>query len=272
MFRRLSIAMLVLSLAASAAVAQTADDVLAKHFEAQGGLDKLRAMKSMRMTGKMGVGPGMEAPFVMEKKRPGSMRMDFTFQGMTGTQAYDGKGGWSVMPFMGKKDPEPLPAEDAKNLAEQADFDGPLVDYKDKGHAIELAGKEQVEGAECFKLKVTKKSGEVDWYFFDAETYLLVKQEGKRTRRGTEMEGESTFGDYKEVNGMLFPFSMSSGVKGMPQKQTMTFEKIEIDPEIADARFVMPAATAATDSSATKAATKGDAKADAKAAAPAKKK
>lgn len=270
MFRRLSLALLCVALAAPAVFAQSVDDVLAKHFDAQGGLDKFRAMKSIRLTGKMGVGPGMEAPFTMEKKRPGLMRMDFTFQGMTGTQAWDGKQGWSVMPFMGKKDPEPISPEDAKSIEEQADFDGPLVDWKDKGHALELMGKEQVEGAECIKLKVTRKNGEVDYWYFDAETYLLVKQEGKRTRHGTEIEGEVTFGDYKEVSGLMFPFSMTSGAKGMPQKQTMTFEKIELDPELADARFVMPAPAAAADSTAAKPAEA--VKSAAKPAAAAKKK
>ena len=128
----------------------------------------------MRLVGKMAVGPCMAAPFTMAKKRPGMMRMDFTIQGLTGTQAWDGKQGWSVMPFMGKKDPEPISGEDAKSFEDQADFDGPLMDWKTKGHTIELMGKEQVEGADCLKLKLTKKSGDVDYYFIDAETFLLV--------------------------------------------------------------------------------------------------
>ncbi len=267
MVRRLLLAVLCLALTAPVVRAQSVDDVLAKHFEAMGGADKLRAMKAMRLTGKMAIGPGMEAPFTMTKKRPGMMRMDFTIQGMTGTQAWDGKQGWSVMPFMGKKDPEPIAAEDAKSFEDQADFDGPLMDWKTKGHTVELMGKEQVEGADCYKLKITKKSGDVDYYYVDAETYLLVKEEGKRTRHGTEMEAESSFGDYKEVNGLMFPFSLSSGVKGMPQKQSMTFEKIEVDPELADSFFAMPASAAPADSAAAKPAPK----ADAKPAAPKKK-
>src|SRR5687768_4237967 len=86
----------------------TVDEILAKNAEAKGGLDKLRALNSIKYTGKMALGGGMEAPITMTKKRPEMMRMDFTFQGMTGTQAYDGATGWSVMPFMGKKDPEPM--------------------------------------------------------------------------------------------------------------------------------------------------------------------
>ncbi len=84
-------------------------------------------------------------------------------------------------------------------MADQADIDGPLVDYKAKGHQVELVGKEKVEGSDAYKLKVTKKDGDVEYYFLDADSYLPVRVEGKRTIRGTEIEGESTLGDYKEA-------------------------------------------------------------------------
>ena len=232
--------------------AQTVDEIVARHFEAQGGVEKLKKVQSWRLTGKMSVGPGMEAPFTMEKKRPGKMRLDFTFSGMTGTQAFDGTHGWQVMPFMGKKDPEPLGAEEMKESERQADFDGPLVDWKAKGHMLEYVGKESVEGADTWKLKLTRKDGLVEFYYIDVETGLLLKETAKRTIRGTEVEGESLFSDYKDVNGFMFPFSMSNGVVGSPQKQTMTFEEIVVDPAIDDSRFTMPAAAAAADSSAAK--------------------
>jgi len=118
----------------------------------------------MKMTGKMVMGGAMEAPFVVYRARPKNQRVEFTFQGMTGVQAFDGKSGssWSIMPFMGKKDPEVMPAEESKMMAEEADFDGILVDWKDKGHKIESLGKEQVEGADCYKVKVTLKSIRVE--------------------------------------------------------------------------------------------------------------
>jgi len=255
-------------LLAPIAHAQSVDDILAKHYEACGGLAKLKALNTMRVTGSMTMGPGMEAPITMERKRPGMRRMEFTIQGMTGIQAFDGAKTWSVMPFMGKKDPEVGTAEDNKNALDDADFDGALVDYKTKGHTIELMGKEPVEGADAYKLKVTKKNGNIEYDYLDAETYLLVKTEGKVKRRGTEMEGETTFSDYKDVDGLMQPFSMESGAKEMPQKQKLTFSKIELNVPLDDARFAVPAgatggsapAAAATDS--TKAAPKeGDAKA-----------
>ena len=225
----------------TAAAPMSVDDILAKHYEACGGLAKMKAVNTMRVTGTITLGPGMEAPFTMERKRPGMRRMEFSLQGMTGIQAFDGSKTWSVMPFMGKKDPEVGTDEDNKNAQDDADFDGALVDYKTKGHTIELMGKEPVEGADAYKLKVTKKNGNIEYDYLDAETFLLVKTEGKVKRRGTEMEGETTFSDYKEVDGLMQPFSMESGAKEMPQKQKLTFTKIELNVPLDDARFAVPA-------------------------------
>jgi outer membrane lipoprotein-sorting protein len=253
-------------LLAPIAHAQSVDDILAKHYEACGGLTKMKAVNSMRVTGTITLGPGMESPFTMERKRPGMRRMEFTFQGMTGIQAFDGTKTWSVMPFMGKKDPEVGTDEDNKNAQDDADFDGALVDYKTKGNTIELTGKEQVEGADAFKLKVTKKNGNIEYDYLDAETYLLVKTEGKVKRRGTELDGETTFSDYKDVDGLMQPFSMESGAKEMPQKQKLTFTKIELNVPLDDTRFAVPAG--ATGASAPAAATADSTKSgDASAAA-----
>jgi len=241
-------------LLAPAVHAQTVDEILAKHFEAQGGLEKWKALTTTRITGSIAVGQGMEAPILIERKRPGKERIEFTFQGMVGVQAFDGEQAWAVMPFMGKKDPEALSEEDTKLQKDNADFDGPLLDWKAKGHTVELAGKEQVEGAEAFKLKVSKKNGYVDYFYIDTETYLLVKQDGKRKRQGTEFEAETFLSDYKEVEGYMLPFTMEQAAKGAPQRQKFTFSKYELNPPIDDARFKMPAAAAATDT--TKAAAK----------------
>jgi len=245
MFRRVLMVGALLALLAPIVSAETVDEVLAKYVAARGGMDKIKAVKSMKVTGKMVMGGGqMEAPFVQMKRRPSDSRTEFVFQGLTGVQAYDGTGAvaWNIMPFMGKKDPEVQPAEETKLVAEEADFDGELIDYKDKGHTIELVGKEQVEGADAYKLKVTRKSGNVDYVYLDAETGLEVKTETKRTVRGTEVEGEQYLSDYKEVEGMPFPFTMSAGRKGGPaeQRQQIVFEKVELNVPMADSLFAMP--------------------------------
>lgn len=242
MFRRiLSLVALAAALTALPATAQTLDEILAKNLAARGGLEKIKSVQTLRMTGTMTVGPGMEAPFVIEQARPNSMRMDFTLQGMTGTQAYDGKTGWQLMPFGGRKDPEPVPEDQLKQLQEQADFDGPLVDYKAKGNQVELVGKEKVEGSDAWKLKVTLKNGDVRYIYLDADQYLEIRAEGKTTIRGTEVEGEATMGDYKEVGGLMIPFAVESGQKGAPQKMKMTLKDVVLNPKLDSARFKMPA-------------------------------
>lgn len=242
--RTLLVAGLALVALASPASAQTLDEILAGHYKALGGLDKLKALKSLRMTGEMTVGPGLLAPFTLEVKRPNQMRIDITIQGMTGTQAYDGQTAWMLMPFMGKKDAEAMPAEEAKDAAEQADIDGVLVDSAAKGHKVELVGKEAVDGADAWKLKVTTKGGDLITIYLEAESYLQIRSERKRTVRGSEMEFEQTIGDYKEVGGLMLPHSFESGPKGAPMRQKMTVSKVELDPAIDDARFKMPAPAA----------------------------
>ncbi|HWX40738.1 MAG TPA: outer membrane lipoprotein-sorting protein [Blastocatellia bacterium] len=224
------------------AYGQTVDEVIAKHVQARGGLDKLKAAKTIRMTGKMTVGPGLEAPVVVEQKRPNHIRIEFTIQGMTGIMAFDGKGGWTLIPFSGKKDPEAMGEDDLKEAEEQADLDGPFIDYKEKGNKVELVGKESVEGTDAYKLKATLKDGTVQYSYVDADSYLVIKEESKRTIRGVERETEATLGDYKKVEGLMFPCSIETGAKGDSQKQKITIEKIEINPAIDDSRFKMPEA------------------------------
>jgi outer membrane lipoprotein-sorting protein len=239
--KRKTFACLILgALLGASAWAQTADELIEKNIQAKGGREKLKAMNTLRMTGKMTLGQGMEAPFTMEMARPNKMRVEFTIQGMTGIQAYDGKSGWLVMPFMGKKDPEEMPSDQVKVMEEQADFDGILMDYKDKGHQVEYAGKDEMEGTPVHKLKVTKKSGDVNTLYLDAETFLELKVTGKTKMGDKEIEGETMLGDYKEVGGVVMAHSIEQKAAGMPAGMVMTIEKVEVNPDLPAERFVMP--------------------------------
>ncbi len=232
-----------LALAGTPVRAQTVEELLAKNLEARGGAAKLKSVQSIRMTGHMSVGPGLEAPFVMEMKRPHSMRVEFTIQGMTGVQAYDGQKAWMVMPFMGKTEPEAMPEDATKEAAEEADFDGPLVDAKEKGNLVELVGKDKVAGADAYKLKVTLKGGDVRYLYLSVETFLEVKGESTRKMGATEVQGESLIGDYRNEGGLMIPHSIETSSKGMEQKQRLTIEKVELNASVDDAKFRMPAST-----------------------------
>lgn len=242
MLRKSLVALAAIALVSIAASAQTADEIIAKHIQARGGMEKLKSVKSIRSTGKREIQPGFAVPIVLEQTRPNKMRADFTVQGMTGSLAYDGAQGWQLMPFQGKTDPEPMPEDMVKEFAEDSDIDGPFVDWKTKGHKVELVGKEQVEGTDTYHLRMTKKDGTISDVWFDADSFLEIKSATRRMVRGTQQEFEAVVGDYKEVGGLMMPHSAQFGEKGQP-KLSMTFDKIEINPAIEDARFKMPAVT-----------------------------
>lgn len=245
MSKKVLLSLCAATLLTVSAFGQTADELLAKSDAAMGGREKLKAVQSMKLTGKMKMGP-MEAPFTIVKARPAEMRMDFTIQGMTATQAYDGTNGWMIMPFGGNKDVQKMPTEMMKQVREQADFDGPTMDYKAKGNKVEYLGKADVQGTPTYKLKVTTKDGLDSLLFLDAETYLPIRTESTRNVQGQDMEMATTIGDYKTVDGLLFAHSIESHIKGkedMPG-QALTFEKIELNPKVDTAMFAMPAAAA----------------------------
>ncbi len=240
MSRKTLPAVITAAVLAAPAAAQTADQVIAKSLEARGGLDKLKAVHSIRMTGRMSVGAD-DLAMVVEMKRPHEVRVETSGRGKTAVQAYDGKTAWGIPPT-GSGRAEVLPSDLANAIAEQADIDGPLVDYQAKGNRVELVGREgKVDGRSAFKLKVTRKDGAVAYYFLDTRSYLPIRVEATRTVHGRVMEAEGTMGDYRQAGGFLWPHRLENGAKGMPDKQVITIDKIEINPPLDDARFKMPA-------------------------------
>ena len=221
------------------ASAQTVDELIRKSLDAKGGVQKIKAIKSIKMTAKI-IQQGLEIPLVIQQKRPRMVRADVTFQGKSQTMAYDGVTGWKVDPFQGSSDPEKIAGDDLKEAEEQADIDGPLIDYKEKGHTVELVGKEDMEGTSVYKLKLTLKNGDVRNIYLDAENYLELKVSMKRKTPGGEIEVDQYVGNYKPVNGVLFAFSLETKVKGQTANQ-ITIDKIETDVAIEDSAFKMPA-------------------------------
>src|SRR6188474_825404 len=120
--------------------AQTAEEIVARYIKTVGGMERIQAVKTLRRTGKFTGGGGFEADLLYENKRPAMVREEFIIQGMAGINAYDGKSGWKIDPFGGKKDPETLGEDELKGIVEDADFDGPLVNYQQKGNKIEFVG------------------------------------------------------------------------------------------------------------------------------------
>ena len=232
----------MLSLLCLTAQAQTVDELVKKNIQARGGLEKIKAIKTFKASGKI-VQSGLEIPIVIQQKRPGSFRFEITFQGKSQIQGYDGVTGWKIDPIQGSSEPEKLTEEEMKDARELADIDGALVDYKEKGHTIELVGKEDVEGTPAYKLKVTLKNGDVRYHYLDVENSLEIKESSKRKSPAGELEVDSYPGNYKSVAGTMLPFSTEHKVKGQTL-YTLTLDNVETDVTLEDSIFKMPAKSA----------------------------
>src|SRR5438128_1979610 len=230
----------VMTVCGVAASAQTADEIVAHYLKTVGGMEKIQAVQTLRRSGKYIGGGGFEALVTQENKRGNSVREEFSLQGMTAINAYNGKKGWKIEPWNGKKDPEALGEEEMKSIVEDADFDGPLVNYNQKGYKVELAGIDKFEGTDTFKLKITKPNGDVYVYYLDTEYYVPIKIDTRRMIRGAEREYETALGDYKEVAGWYLPYSFETNVKGSQDKSKIVYDKIEANIPMDDKRFEMP--------------------------------
>jgi hypothetical protein len=216
------------------------DDILGKVIAARGGADKLRAIHSERVSGQISFGD-VTGPFVVELKRPLKMHMQLTIQNQTMLRVYDGQSqGWANNPFAGKMNPDAMSDDELKNINEESDFDGPLVDYKKKGNHVELAGKDKFNDKDVWRVKLTTKNGDVRSYLFDATSFQLLKWEGKRKYEGKELPVESYFSDYRNVGGLTFAFAIDSGSSGTDINQKIRIDKIELNPELNDAEFAKP--------------------------------
>jgi outer membrane lipoprotein-sorting protein len=126
-------------------------------------------------------------------------------------------------------------------MAQQADLEGVLVDAKNKGHRVELLGTEKGAAGDLYRLRVTLKDGDADEYLIDARSWLPVRVESRRLVAGERVEGETTIGNYTEAGGWKWPRLIENRVKGREERQSIGFDKVEINPALDDARFKLPA-------------------------------
>jgi outer membrane lipoprotein-sorting protein len=239
MFREPVLICAALAVACLPAGAQTVDEIIAKNIQAVGGLAKLESVQTLRTSGRLTI-QGFEVRFAEVAKRSDKVREEMTVQGMSQVRAYDGKTAWQIDPFEGRRDPEILSADDSKDLQIDADIDGPLVNYKEKGSEAEFVGHDSVEGTDCYKIKLTLKNGDVRYYYIDTDSLMELKLETQTSIRGTIQENETYYGDYEQVNGIYYPFAFETGQKGSPDRIKFTVEKIEQNVPVDDSAFSLP--------------------------------
>jgi outer membrane lipoprotein-sorting protein len=231
----------VFFLTATSLAAQTAEEIASKYVEARGGVAKIKAVKSERISGTISFGPDADGPFFLERKRPLKMHMEITLNGQTLVRIYDGKSsGWIYNPFAPNPSVQPMGQPELRTITDEVDFDGPFVDYKDKGNQIEFVDKEDILGKPAFKLKLTSKIGDVSFFYFDASTYLPVKWEGSRKLADKDVPWETFFHDFRAVNGLKYPFLIESDAPGSDQTQRITADKIEVNVPIEESHFAKP--------------------------------
>ena len=210
--------------------------ILEQHFSVVG-QEKLAEVKTIIVYGKI-MQMGTEFPFVQKMKSPNKFRIEATIQGQMMIQAFDGENGWFIAPWIGP-DPQDLTGVQLKQAKEQANIEGDLYHWEEKGHQAEYIGTEDMEGTEVFNIKLTKKEGDEIFYFIDSESYVILKETRKMTMQGTEMEIESFPGNYEMINGIAFPMSIKTNTMG--QTTEIVFDSVKIDLELDDSIFVRPA-------------------------------
>lgn len=240
---------LAAGLAVGAASAQTADELVAKNNQAQGGR-KLREVRSVRMTGTLKVGGAGESRSLLLEFVPPrqKVRLDLTDKSGVNTTAYDGATGWSRKLADGKTDPERLSGDALRSIKATADFQGPLFDPGGKGHQVEYLGKAEVAGAPAYKLRLTTADGDETLVFLDAKTYLSVREESTRGGANDVTDKVTTFSDFKTIDGITYPAviettekeSISGGAIRMEGSVRIEIQNVELNVDIPAARFARP--------------------------------
>ena len=217
------------------------DEIVASHLAARGGAEKLRALRSIRETGKVTASDGRVALVTREIQRPGLFRLEFTYQGTTSVFAHDGTTRWQVAPLQGQFEPMAMPPEaDGEVGVDQRDIEGPLVDWQKKGHLVTLAGREAIDGRETIKLELQLKGGTTRYDYVDVVSHQVVRSDVPRLVRGHVTVLQNHFSDFREVGGIVFPHAIETHVKDRPQVLRIAVEKIELDPVLDETRFRMP--------------------------------
>jgi hypothetical protein len=233
--------------AQSRAPAMSTEAIVARYTAARGGLPAIKAIHTLKMTGAMRPGGfDVQLKYVETIDRPGSVRIDATLQGLTLVESYNGSTGWQIQPFQGRKDPEDVSADDLKNLAEEADFETPLIDSAAKGATIENLGVTDIDDAPAYVLRVKLKNGDDETWYLDPDAFLPVRMVVHQVVRGSDTYTQTDYGDYEKVAGVYFPFEIASGPKGSTVQQRITYDTVVANTPVSADAFAKPAAPVPT--------------------------
>jgi len=217
--------------------AQTLDEVLENYFEAIG-QETLIASENSKSTGKM-IQSGIEIPFAQYGAAPNKFRLEATFQGMTLIQTFNGEEGWSLNPFAGMTEPQAMSEDELKAMKVQADYEGMLWNWKEKGYIATLEENEEVEGADCYVVKLVSGDGDAYTNYIDAENYVAIKLHAKVKVQGQEVESETFMSNFQEGDSFIFPGKVETRVNGQVVS-IIVIETTEINVELDSTIFDKP--------------------------------
>lgn len=223
------------------ASAQTADEIIAKHINAIGG-EHWKDIKSIKMQASItaDAAAGMAIGWTMIAIRDKAARMDVSVMGMVQTSVVNGENGWSNNPFMGKTDPEPMTADQAKSMISMTDIDGSVIGYKEKGYTVEYIGTEDVDGTEALKIKINKGNNKTEYCFYDPATYYEIKNIQVEVVDGKEVESATVYSNFKTQDKIVFPFTMQQA-NPMMGNSTISLTEIIFNPAVDEKIFEIPA-------------------------------
>lgn len=212
--------------------AQTVDEIIEQNIKALGGLEKINSIKNVAI--EMNVETmGMQVKVNSWRERPNRHRTETDLQGKKSIQFFNGTEGWALNPFTGRETLEKMDADAARSMKFEADFDGPLVDYKNKGYTITREEDDDVEGAACWHLLLTTPEKDMYHMYIDKESGHLLKQKGKhRTGEGVELESEVSFTNYKDAMGMIMPHVMQQKSTFMGQSYVTSIKVSKVETNI----------------------------------------
>ena len=215
--------------------------VLQAHYEARGGEQRIKSVDAARLVGSVSILDEVEGSFVLVFKRPRKTRLEITVDGRVGVQALDGSTAWAMFPLNGEVAATVLGEGQTRLMVEQADLEGPLVDWQAKGHRLKLQGVEDLDTGPAYRIDITIESGALRHVYLDATTMLTVRQTGLWRVGGDDVAFETRLGEYHEVGGLMFPHRVETRTRGATSGQRFVVERIELEPSLSDDLFVLPA-------------------------------
>jgi hypothetical protein len=236
-----------------------AAQVVEKNVAARGGASAWHAVQAIAWKGKLGAGASTyieitqggkleqkereeaQLPFSLEFKRPLKSRLEIGFNGQTAVQVFDGAKGWKLRPFLGRNDWEAYTPDELKQAASDPGIDGLLIDYAAKGSKVDSAGTEMVEGHAAYKLKVTRKDGQVRYVWVDGQSFLDVKTDGEPRRLDGRPHAVAVFQrDFRRDQGLMIPHELETVVQGVPKTEKVSIDTVTVNPKLDDLRFTKP--------------------------------